>query len=51
MPAFAVSRYGALGHERMTIKRFTDACTMHRWLNRRYDNEWTPYTGPLTAGT
>ena len=51
MAAYAYRRYGSLGHERLQIKRFSDSCAMHRWLNSRYDNEWTEYTGPLKPGT
>ena len=51
MSAYAKRYSGPLGHERLTVKRFIDGTAMHRWLNRRYDNQWTPYDGPLPQGT
>ena len=39
---------GSFGHERMIIKHVVDA---HGWINKRYDNEWAVYDGPLTLGT
>jgi len=48
--AYACTRSGTLGHERLTIRRFANEQAMHKWINARYDNLWRPYTGPLKAG-
>lgn len=43
-----MSMQGPLFRQRMVIKSVPDADS---FLNRRYDNEWKHYTGPLKAGT
>ncbi|MFH1921772.1 MAG: hypothetical protein ABIP48_18055 [Planctomycetota bacterium] len=51
MSAYAHRRSRRLGHERLTVKRFADKTAVHKWLNGRSDNDWTPYDGPLSPGT
>ena len=41
MPAYAISRSGRLGRERIHIKCFTDFQALHACQNRRYDNDWS----------
>ena len=42
-------RDGALGHERLTIRKHASRDTMFRFLCHS-DNSWTEYTGDLPPG-
>jgi hypothetical protein len=44
------SRRGVLGHERLVVKVFKTAQSMHDFQNAQFDNYWSQEFRPLKAG-
>ena len=49
-PLYSIRRNGHGLENRVVVKAFRYAHTMHRFLNKQYDNSWQIMTQPVKSG-